>query len=148
MRSVATDTPPKPQRPAPRGVSRWVWALLAAPLVFVMLVVGLNTASNDRERLNCLSTGTPITTQTGTLRRVSRYQMYLVNDRWMRITLGCGGKYRLQCLRENPGVEALEQHVGEPVQVEFCGKHVVGYTVAGRSYRHGQPVGAGAGGYE
>ncbi len=86
---------------------------------------------------------TPVTTQTGTLRRVSRYQMYVVNERWTRITLGCGDKYRLQCLRENPGVEALEQHVGEPVQVEFCGKHVVGYTVAGRSYRHGQRVGAG-----
>ncbi|MDP2418436.1 MAG: hypothetical protein Q8M33_13255 [Hydrogenophaga sp.] len=36
----ASDPPPKPQRHAPRGVSRWVWALLAAPLVFVMLVVG------------------------------------------------------------------------------------------------------------
>jgi len=145
MRSVVTDTPLQPKRPAPRRVSAWVWALLAAPLVFVMLVVGLNTASNDHERLTCLSTDTPVTTQTGTLRRVSRYQMYLVNERWTRITLGCGGKYRLQCLRENPGVEALEQHVGEPVQVEFCGKHVVGYTVAGRSYRHGQPVAAGAG---
>lgn len=144
MRSVATDTPPQPQRHAPQGVSRWVWALAAAPLVFVMLVVGLNTASNDHERLSCLSTDTPVTTQTGTLRRVSRYQMYLVNERWTRITLGCGGKYRLQCLRENPGVEALEQHVDEPVQVEFCGKHVVGYTVAGRTYRHGQLVVAGA----
>lgn len=143
MRSVATDTTPQPQRPAPRGVSRWVWALVAAPLVLVMLVVGLNTASNDHERLNCLSTNTHVTTQTGTLRRVSRYQMYVVNERWTRITLGCGGKYRLQCLRENPGVEALEQHVGEPVQVEFCGKHVVGYTVAGRSYRHGQRVSGG-----
>lgn len=143
---MATDTPPKPQRPAPRGVSRWVWALLAAPLVFVFLVVGLNSAFNELDRLNCLSTGTPITTQAGTLRRVGRYQMYLVNDRWMRITMGCGGKYRLQCLRENPGVEVLEQHVGEPVQVEFCGKHVVGYTVAGQTFRHGQPVGVGAGG--
>lgn len=123
-----------------------MWALLAAPLVFVFLVVGLNSAFNELDRLNCLSTGTPITTQAGTLRRVGRYQMYLVNDRWMRITMGCGGKYRLQCLRENPGVEVLEQHVGEPVQVEFCGKHVVGYTVAGQTFRHGQPVGVGAGG--
>jgi hypothetical protein len=138
---VATDAAAK-KRAAP--VSAWAWALAAAPLVFLMLVVGLNSASNDHERLNCEASGTPITTQTGTLRRVSRQQMYVVNERWMRITLGCGGKYRLQCLRENPGVEALEQHVGEPVQVAFCGKHVVGYTVAGQTFRHGQLVGAGA----
>lgn len=137
---MVTDTTAK-KRAAP--VSAWVWALAAAPLVFLMLVVGLNTASNDHERLTCEASGMPITTQTGTLRRVSRQQMYVVNERWMRITLGCGGKYRLQCLRENPGVEALEQHVGEPVQVEFCGKHVVGYTVAGQTFRHGQPVAAG-----
>lgn len=143
MRSVATDTPPKPQRSAPRGVSYCAWAVAVAPLAFVMLVVGLNSASNDHERLNCEASGTPITTQTGTLRRVSRQQMYVVKERWMRITLGCGGKYRQQCLRENPGVEALEQHVGEPVQVAFCGKHVVGYTVAGQTFRHGQLVGGG-----
>lgn len=121
-----------------------MWALAAAPLVFLMLVVGLRTAANDHERLNCVEAGGALSTQTGTLRRVSRQQMYLVNERWIRITLGCGGKHRLQCLRENPGVEALEQHVGEPVQVDFCGTHVVGYTVAGQSYRHGQPVVAGA----
>jgi hypothetical protein len=120
-----------------------VWALAAAPLVFLMLLVGLNTASKDRERLNCEASGTPITTQTGTLRRVSRQQMYLVNERWTRITLGCGGKYRQQCLRENPGIEALEQHVGQPVQVVFCGQQVVGYTVAGQTFRHGQRVGGG-----
>jgi hypothetical protein len=119
--------------------------MVAAPIVFVMLVVGLNTASNDHERFNCLSTDTPVTIQTGTVGRVGQSQLYVVNDRWLRITLGCGGKYRLQCLRENPGVEALEQHMGKPVQVEFCGKHVVGYTVAGQSYRHGQPVAADSG---
>lgn len=112
-----------------------------------MLVVGWRTTVNDHERLNCLSTDTPVTTQTGTLRQVSRYQMYVVNERWTRITLGCGGKYRLQCLRENPGVEALEQHVGEPVQVELCGTHVVGYTVAGQTFRHGQRAVGGAGGF-
>ena len=133
----------KPQRPAPSRRGAWVWALAIAPLVAFMAWLGLRTAGNDHERLNCLASGAPLSTQAGTLRRSGRYQMYLVNERWTLITPGCGGKYRLQCLRENPGVEALERHVGEPVQVEFCGTHVVGYTVAGQTYRDGQWVRAG-----
>ncbi len=105
-----------------------------------MGVLGLRTTASDQERLNCLATDKPVTTHTGTVGRMGQHQLYVVNERWLRITLGCGGKYRLQCLRENPGVEALEQHVGQPVQVEFCGKQVVGYTVGGQSYRYDQPL--------
>jgi hypothetical protein len=131
-----------------KGISAWVWVLGLGPLIGLSLVVGLRTASSDHERLDCLSTDTPVTTQMGTVGRVGQYQLYVVNKRWLRITLGCGGKYRLQCLRESPGIEALEQHVGQPVQVEFCGPHAVGYTVGGLSYRYDQPVAAQAPGLE
>lgn len=141
-------TDPKRKRPESNGPSAWVWILSLGPLIGLLLMLGLRTAASDNERLNCLSTDTPVTTQAGNVGRVGQYQMYVVNERWLRITLGCGGKYRLQCLRENPGIEALEQHVGQPVQVEFCGHHAVGYTVGGQSYRYDQPVVAPAPGLE
>jgi len=136
---VATDELPAPQCRTPRWLSGLVVAWVILPMAGLMLWLGLRTVGNDQDRLNCVASGGALRIQEGTLRRAGLH-WYVVDERWTLVTQGCNGKYRLQCLRENPGVEALEQHLSERIEVEFCGPHVVGYTVAGRSFRHGQPL--------
>lgn len=114
-------------------------AVVALPMVCLMVWLGLRTENRDQARRACLAAGTPLRTLEGTLRSAGP-DFYVVGERWTLISHGCNGKYRLQCLRQNPGVEALERHLGQPVQAQFCGPYPVGYRIAGQAYRLGQPV--------
>ena len=124
-----------------RRFGYWVvGAMVVAPLALLVLWLGLRTASTDAQRLDCLAQGGAVQVRQGLLRQGGPH-LYLVDSgRWSLITQGCRGKYRAQCLDDNPGVRALEQHMGQAVAVEYCDQHVVGYTVSGQRFRHNQPV--------
>lgn len=116
-----------------------VAAAVAAPLGVLMLWLGLRTAASDERRLNCLDRGGAEAFHQGVVRQGGPHLYWVSGERWSLLTQGCRGKYRAQCLSENPGVQALEQNLGQPVQVQTCDGQVVGYTVAGQRFRHAQP---------
>jgi hypothetical protein len=119
----------------------WIVAgLVVVPLAASMIGLGLHTAASDARRLGCLDQGGAVQVHHGEIRQGGPHLYRVEGDRWSLITQGCRGKYRGQCLSDNPGVQALEQNLGQPVQVQTCDGQVVGYTVAGRRYRHAQPV--------
>lgn len=61
-------------------------------------------------------------------------KLYVQSQRWQWLDIACPAKGHVQCLQNNPGIEALENHVGQAVRAEFCGDHPIAYTVTGRRF--------------
>jgi hypothetical protein len=139
MPKLATEHGAAPSR----RLAHWVvGAMVVTPFAVLMLWLGLRTASTDAQRLDCLAQGGSVQVRQGLLRQGGPHLYLVESGHWSLITQGCRGEYRAQCLDDNPGVGALEHHLGQRVDVEYCDAHVVGYTVSGQRFRHGQPVSA------
>ena len=129
-----------PARRSARVASWIVGGLVVAPLAALMLWLGLRTATSDERRLHCLDRGGRVENHQGVVRQGGPHLYWVEAERWSLLTPGCRGRYRAQCLSDNPGVRVLEQNLGQPVQVETCDGQVVGYTVAGQRFRHAQAL--------
>lgn len=119
----------------------WVAGILfAAPLLALVVWLGLRTASIDAAARDCAVRTSQTEVRHGKLHTAGRHLYVVVEGRWALITQGCQGKGRSACLDASPGIGMLEQQMGQPVTVELCQGQVTGYTVAGRRYRNHQPV--------
>ncbi len=77
----------------------------------------------------CAAPNAPITQVDGVVRRAGS-DFFVQSTQWQRISGVCPeGRHREACLQRNPGVRALEAHVGKPVTVEFCLGQPVSYTL-------------------
>lgn len=126
--------------PAPHR-SSWASELapalfVAAPLALLLAFVLWSTGQRRNDLAACLAAGTPRTVAQGLLRQAGADFFVQSDGSWRRITHACAGRMRSECLQHCPGNAALEQHLGQPLRVEFCGAHAVAFELAGRRYAH------------
>ena len=103
----------------------------------IVLVVGTWIAlkqGQSRPPDACAAPGRPITRVEGVVRRAGS-DFFVQSTQWHRISGVCpDGRHREACLQRNPGVRALEIHLGKPVTVEFCLGQAVSYTLDRHRY--------------
>jgi hypothetical protein len=61
---------------------------------------------------------------------------YVFSDRWKFIINTCmEGRGAATCHKKNPGIVVLEENIGKPVSVEYCGDKAITYYLADVQYK-------------